>query len=123
VYSKTLAVGIIVLFIGVSVFSGFAVGNRTSSSSSINIFERNNSSKISINADENETFGVYMGLIIGRICNLQGSNTRVTFIASSVTIYPSGQKLTNVDAWVKKPYLGFITTKYILILGIIYSGW
>ena len=122
-YCKTFTVGIIALFIVISVSSGFTVGNSNSFSSSTTTFERINSQKISINSDENETFGVYIGLIIGRICNLQGSNTRVTFIASSVTIYPSGQKLINVDAYVNKPYLGIITAKYILILGIIISGW
>ena len=118
-----LAIGIICLFIGVGIHPVFAVRDRTSSDSSTTIFENNNSSIISLNADEHETFGFYMGLIIGGIYNLQGSASRVTFIASSVTIYPSGQKLINVDAWINKPYLGIITTKFIFVIGIIYSGW
>ena len=120
---KILAFGIVVLFFGIGFNPNLAAEIKTSFDSSNNIFERERCGKISENLDELEISGFYRGLIIGRICNVQGSESRITFLVIEVNIYPSGQKLTNVDAWINKPYLGILTSKFILVLGIIYSGW
>ena len=70
-----------------------------------------------------ESQGCYTGIIYGEICNLQGSEDRVNFFTISVTIIPGFHHLIQRDAWIKKPYFGIITPKFILILGAIYSGW
>ena len=117
-FKKALVVGIIVLFLGVSVLSG------VSSKSISNIYKED----IAIQIDKQneggfESQGVWCGIIYGKICNLQGSGDRINFYAISVTIIPGFHHLINRDAWIKKPYIGIINTKFILILGTIYSGW
>ena len=114
---------ILFLLIGVNCTNASEFVNDRSSELFTEVFDDDENSDVKIDKDKKENFGFYRGIIIGRISNLQGDGSRVTFYVSSVTIYPSRQQLKNVDAWVNKPYFGIIRPKFILMIGNIYCGW
>ena len=118
-----LIIFILFLLVGVSCTNASAFVKDRSSVLFTEVFDDDKNSYVKIDKYEQETFGFYRGIIVGRISNLQGDGSRVTFYVSSVTIYPSGQQLKNVDAWVNKPYFGIIRPKFILMIGNIYCGW
>jgi hypothetical protein len=125
---KTLALGIIILFIGMCVHSVFAIETKTSPELSKDIYQNEELSNNFINLDNQETFGFYQGLIIGRISMLQGSGDRVKFWASSIVIisgilFPQRQYLNQRWVELAKPYLGIIKPTFIFVFGTCFSGW
>jgi hypothetical protein len=114
---------IIFLFVGISCANASSFNKERTSESFVQEYDDDKNSDVKIDRDKKVDFGFYRGIIVGKIGNLQGDGSRVTFYVSSVTIYPSGQQLKNVDAWVNKPYFGIIIPNFILMIGNIYSGW
>lgn len=126
--SKILIFGIFVSFIGLSIHPVIANETTTSSDSSNDILQNEICLKEFKNPNEQETFGFYQGLIIGRISSLQGSGDRVKFWAYSIVIisgilFPQRQYLNQRWVELDKPYLGIIRPTFIFVFGTCYSGW
>ena len=124
--SKILIFGIIILFIGMGIYPVFAFETKTSPYLSTEILHKEKCSKKLIN--EQETFGFYQGLIIGRIGMLQGSGDRVKFFAYSIVVisgilFPQRQYLNQRWVELAKPYLGIIKPTFIFVFGTCFSGW
>ena len=125
---KILTLGIIILFIGMCIHPVFAIETKTSPELLTDIFQNEELTNKLINLEEEETFGFYQGLIIGRISMLQGSGDKVKFFAYSIVIisgilFPQRQYLNQRWVELDKPYLGILRPTFIFVFGTCYSGW
>ena len=77
----------------------------------------------SASQEENDAFGFYKGLIIGRINNVSYSESIIYFYAASVHVCPGRYHFSGRTVKMDKRYFGLLTSDVICVIGTLYVGW